>query len=165
MRKETVRGTLIAVAIVAALAGSDGIADAVAGDQGDTGTVTAAQMVQAASRGSGVFGSSEAGVPADFESSVFSTEGFGQLQHTPDGRIVGMVCSGAPEDTMELCKGRLQENGWTYIESGQGNRTSFLKQEGSYTWAYVDCTAVGDDTSVVVVLDRGDGNAASESSQ
>lgn len=61
MRKETVRGTLIAVAIVAALAGSDGIADAVAGDQGDTGTVTAAQMVQAASRGSGIFGSSEAG--------------------------------------------------------------------------------------------------------
>lgn len=165
MRKQTVKGTAIAVAIVAALAGSNGIADAVAGSQGNAGSVTAAEMVQAASRGSGMLGSSEAGVPADFESSVFSTEGFGQLQHTPDGRIVGMVCSGAPDDAMELCKKRLQENGWTYIESGQGNRASFLKEEGAYTWAYVDCTAVGDDTSVVVVLDRGGGNAANESSQ
>lgn len=165
MRKQTVRGTAIAVAIVAALAGSDGIANAVAGSGGGAGSVTAGQMVQAVSEGSGVFGLSETGMPAGFDDGVFSTEGFAQLQHTPDGKIAGMVRAGSPEDVMKLCRDRLEANGWTYIESGQGTRASFLKGDGAYTWAYVDCTAVGDDTSVVIVLDRGEEHEESGSSQ
>lgn len=165
MRKQVVKGVAIVVTVIAVLAGSDGIADAVSGGRAGAGSVTATQMVRAAGEGSGIIGTSEEGVPADFESLVFSTRGFKQLQHSPDGRIVGLVRGGSPETVMGQCSERMQANGWTYIESGQGTRASFLKGEGAYRWAYVDCTAVGGDTSVVIVLDRGGENEGSGASQ
>lgn len=165
MRRQTIKGAAIVAAVVAVIAGSDGIAVAVSGGRSAADSVTAAQMMKAVNEGSGIVGASEEGVPADFESLVFSTEGFGQLQHAPDGRIVGLVREGSPETVMGLCSERMQANGWTFIESGQSTRASFLKGEGAYRWAYVDCTAVGGDTSVVVVLDRGGENADSGVSQ
>jgi hypothetical protein len=119
-------------------------------------SVHAAQMVQAASNDGEVEGPFEHGVPAGFQEELFSVDGFEEQRCTVDGTVAGMSADASPSETSKRLKREMVERGWTAFDSGDVVRMTFVKDTGAFAWACIDCTAVGDRTSVVVVLQRRD---------
>lgn len=149
------RGLAITGVLVAVVAVSGPLERGASGAGTASATDGAMRMVQAVWEGDGTVGTGEPGLPQGFADEVLPTEGFSEVRHTPDGRIVGMTSSEDPVQTFERCAGLLQERGWLCIDSRQQGRASFLKGDGAWRWAYLDCTAAGDATAVVIVVEKG----------
>lgn len=159
--REVRAGTKLAIAVALIVAfvvvavGIDRLQKANGTPVSATEGVTAAQMVQTVTTGESALTIAEDGLPEGFESELFPAEGFTEMQHSTDGRVVGLTCSGSAKTAFQRCCEWLEIRGWTRIESGQAQRATFIKSDGTYTWCCVDCTAVGRSTSVVVILQKG----------
>lgn len=149
-----IRGVVIVIVLVALAVGIDRF-QKVQDIQMSGSSVTATEMVRSIASGEDAARCMAAsGVPDGFEEELFSIQGFQEVQQSSDGGVVGMVSAESPSETLDRCRSSMEGRGWTYMESGQGNRGTFVKGQGQYGWCCIDCTAVGDSTSVVVLLER-----------
>lgn len=67
-----------------------------------------------------------------------------------DGHIIGFLSHESPSTLFNHCTAKMRENGWMGISSLQENGGTFLKHAGAYRWAFIACTQIGEDTSIVV---------------
>lgn len=87
---------------------------------------------------------------SNFEAELFSLEGLSELRTTEDCGVVGFVCEGSGADAFRRLSERLQERGWTAVESGSDVAGSFVKGDGALRWAFASCSGMGERTCVVV---------------
>ena len=66
------------------------------------------------------------------------------------GDVVGFSLPAGAIESFNLIKNQLINNGWNYVESGSSSSASFYKDEGKYTWLFVNCINVGGETSIVL---------------
>ena len=66
------------------------------------------------------------------------------------GNVVGFSLHTGEIESFNLVKNQLINNGWNYVESGTLSSASFYKNEGKYTWLFVNCINVGGETSIVL---------------
>ena len=66
------------------------------------------------------------------------------------GSVVGFVVDGDVADVLEAVDSTLQSKGWTAVELGAVDGSTYVKTGGSYSWALVTGTQVGESVSVVV---------------
>ncbi len=67
-----------------------------------------------------------------------------------DGRVIGFLSHEDPATLFDRCAAKMRENGWMSVSSLQENGGTFLKHAGTYRWAFIACTRIGEDTSIVV---------------
>lgn len=79
-----------------------------------------------------------------------------------DGRTVGYSVEGSIDETMAEIKKHLEENGWSYVPSGQESVATFAKDTGTFCWLAVTCASVEAETSVVLVYEENPVNQATE---
>ncbi|MGI6590651.1 MAG: hypothetical protein ACOX1O_03395 [Eggerthellaceae bacterium] len=119
-------------------------------------SVSAAEMLQAAITGEGISLGRTDQLPDGFEQELFSAEGFSEVRVDDAGQIVGLMGTGTAEDVFDECRSQMERNGWTYVDSGQATRATFLKSSGSYRWSCLDCTQVGSQVAIVAVISQGE---------
>lgn len=88
--------------------------------------------------------------PRGFEDEVLRLDGREDVRVEERLGLVGFSCSGAAEETFSSLEQELQAKGWLGVESGNEEWRSFVKNSGTYRWAFVACVRVGAWTSVVV---------------
>lgn len=152
-RKAAFAACLIMAAIAVSV-GIDRAGDATGQAEVDE-TVTAAQMIEAVNDGGGSsVGSAVDGTPDGFEDEFFPIAEYREVRHSADGRVVGLTATGEPSAVFKRCQEQMEARGWTGIDSGQSGRATFLKGQGRYGWACLDCTETGEDTAVVIIVER-----------
>lgn len=151
-RKAAFAACLIMVSIAVAV-GIEWAGDATGQNEVDE-KVTAAQMIEAVNEDSSFVGYAIDGAPDGFEDELFPVAGYREVRHSADGRVVGLTAAGKPSAVFERCREQMEARGWTGIDSGQSGRATFLKEQGRYRWACLDCTEAGDDTAVVIIIER-----------
>lgn len=65
-------------------------------------------------------------------------------------KIVGFSLSSEPKECFDLLKNNLLSKGWSFVESGSSSSASFYKENGKYTWLFLNCVYVGGETSIVL---------------
>lgn len=98
----------------------------------------------------------DATLPDGFVEELFSVEGFEDVRVSEGGDVVGFLSHDAAGEAFDALKGRLEENGWTFVESGIANAASFAKPGGAYQACFLSCTEVAGTTAVVVQCPRAD---------
>lgn len=68
-------------------------------------------------------------------------------------KIVGFSLSDDAECSFARVKNVLVDKGWKNVESGSSTSSSFYKDEGNYSWLFLNCISVGGETSVVLTVD------------
>ena len=96
----------------------------------------------------------EGALPVGLVDELFGVEGFEDVRVSEGGDVVGFLSHDAADETFAALKGRLEENGWTFVESGIENAASFAKPGGAYQACFLSCTEVAGMTAVVVQCPR-----------
>lgn len=94
--------------------------------------------------------------PEGFAEELFSVEGFEEVRVSDGGDVVGFLLRDSAEEAFAALKGRLEANGWAFVESGIENAGSFAKSGGVYQSCFLSCTEVAGSTAVVVQCPHGD---------
>lgn len=92
-------------------------------------------------------------VPADFRSELLNRSD-AVCSEQGNALSVGFSATGSAEEVQSALAEELALRGWTEVGSGQAAVSTFVKSGGSYRWAAVTCTEVGDSVSVVVSARR-----------
>ena len=98
----------------------------------------------------------DATLPDGFVEELFGVEGLEGARVSDGGDVVGFLSHDGAEEAFAALKGRLEENGWTFVESGIANAASFAKPGGAYQACFLSCTEVAGATAVVVQCPRVD---------
>ncbi len=85
-----------------------------------------------------------------FSSEVFPLDGQRDVRSNSDGSVIGFTSSSPPKKAFDEVGRSMVERGWTAVPSGVEACGSFVKSEGALKWAYVSCSRVGSETSIVV---------------
>ena len=93
------------------------------------------------------------GLPEEFLRECFDPRGIGEVRTSIDGGVVGIVSDWEADDLYRMCSDSLCGNGWIRAQGSQGRHGSFLKEAGSYRWAFLDVTQVNDSGVAVIVLE------------
>lgn len=104
----------------------------------------------------------DATLPDSFAEELFGVEGLEDARVSDGGDVVAFLSRGSAEEAFAVLKRRLEENGWTFVESGITNAASFAKPGGAYQTCFLSCTEVAGITAVVVQcprVDAGQGTA------
>lgn len=72
------------------------------------------------------------------------------FRFSKDNKVIGFSVAGNYKDTFLTIKVLLEQNNWKFFESQRDNCASFYKSDGQYTWLFLNCVQMGEDTSVVV---------------
>lgn len=102
----------------------------------------------------GLAPAAEADVPPWFAEEVMDAEACVGAFANDDWSVVGIMQDGAPEPAFDKVVEGLEARGWTLHESGIENAATLTKEEGEARWMMLQCTAVGDSTSVVLQSSR-----------
>lgn len=70
-----------------------------------------------------------------------------------DEKIVGFNMSLPAEKSFSIIKNKLNEKNWKCIDSSNYNYANFIKDEGEYTWLFINCVDVGGGCSVIFTKD------------
>lgn len=97
---------------------------------------------------------------AAFESELFSLASYDEVRATKDGAIVGFTAKGDARTVFGAVASELRSAGWKVVPSGSGMAGSFVKDGGTFVWAFVSCSVADDATSVVVSTVRASGRSA-----
>lgn len=89
-------------------------------------------------------------VPPDFEEEVLPLFSYADVRVAAGGQVVGFLSDERPEVEFSLLSSTLQDRGWVSVSSGSELGGSFVKEGGTYIWAFVSCVGIGEGTSVVV---------------
>ena len=93
-------------------------------------------------------------VPAWFCEELFSTKDYADVKVSNEGALVGFTMEESPHVAFALLSAKLEQAGWSLIESGISGSGSFSKNKGECRWAWVSCTNVANSSSVVVQVAR-----------
>lgn len=88
--------------------------------------------------------------PPWFSEEVFPLAGISDLRANEDWSVVGFSLPGAPEEVLGWVRGQCEERGWTLVESGAVGSCTAVKEGGRVPWLLFSCTAVGEETCVVL---------------
>lgn len=91
-------------------------------------------------------------LPEGFEREVIPLTGFMEVRVSESKGVVGFYSDDRTDSVLRHCTTLLQERGWIEVKSGQAEFTSFLKNEGRYSWLYLSCFSISGGTSVVIQL-------------
>ncbi len=103
-----------------------------------------------------------AAVPPDFEEEVVSLSSYADVRVDVGGQVVGFLSDERPEVEFALLSSALEDRGWVSVSSGSGSGGSFVKENGTYIWAFISCVGVGEGTSVVVNCSTADEEKGSQ---
>ena len=67
-----------------------------------------------------------------------------------DENVIGFSLNTNSVNAFELVKSKLIDNGWNYVQSGNGSSASFYKDSGEHNWLFVNCVDVSGESSVVI---------------
>lgn len=85
-----------------------------------------------------------------FQEEVVSLGSRSSVRVGAEGSVVGFVEQGLATEAFSALASDLQERSWRTVDSGRSDCGSFVKEEGSFTWLFVNCVQVGEETSVVI---------------
>lgn len=88
-------------------------------------------------------------LPPYFEQEIGLLAGARDVRVSEDGCVVGYVMDESPPETFERLCMHMRGAGWTEVPLGNIMGATFIKEEGSCTWALASCVEVGCSTSVV----------------
>lgn len=91
----------------------------------------------------------EGSVSPEFEAEVLTSEDR-TFWVANDGSTVGFSFEGSAEQACAYVRERLEEKGWTAVESGSSAVMTFGKTSGTYRWIGMSTTEVSQGTSVVL---------------
>lgn len=91
-------------------------------------------------------------LPGKFEEEVLSLSSYFDVQVSQKGKVVGFYSQEQPLKVFKDCSLLLANNGWVKVESGQESAASFIKESGVYTWLYLSCVSISNETAVVIQL-------------
>lgn len=91
-------------------------------------------------------------LPDVFTQEAFGDDGFETVLAARDGSSVGILCRGTARALYDRLCGKLEENGWIHIESGQETVGTFVKEEGSLSWLLLSCSETGEWASAAVQM-------------
>jgi hypothetical protein len=94
--------------------------------------------------------------PGGFEDEIAATASE-EVWADGESQVVGWVLPGSAETVFDGLTRGLSERGWTQVESGSATMGSFVKEDGSYRWVFLQCLAGGEETFVLVSYEREDG--------
>ena len=91
----------------------------------------------------------------DFKNEVFNTSQLdsSNFKMNNDGKVVGFSLPYKASYSFQLIKKILEQNGWTYVSSGDDTSASFCKSSGNYQWLFANCVDVAKETCVVITVD------------
>lgn len=90
------------------------------------------------------------GLPASFVEELFYDPTFYCTQVSEGSSVIGFLSQDDPEAVFERCVDVLIKKGWSKVDSSQRNSATFMKNGGKFTWAFISCTSISQDTSIVV---------------
>lgn len=68
-------------------------------------------------------------------------------------KIVGFSINKSNEECFNVLKSNLIDNNWNYVESDNKFSASFYKNDGCYTWLFLNCIKVGVISSAIFTFD------------
>ena len=94
-------------------------------------------------------------VPDNFSNEVLDVPSIGgfDVKVSDNKKIVGFSMPYSSDVSFDIIKSKLQQNNWKYIENGNKNNTTFFKDEGNYTWLFLNCVDIGGTSSAVFTSD------------
>lgn len=75
------------------------------------------------------------------------------LKVEKDEKVIGFSLCTNSNDAFQIVKTKLIDNGWNYVQSGNGTSASFYKDSDTYNWIFVNCIDVSGVASVVITSD------------
>ena len=90
--------------------------------------------------------------PEWFAREAVSLDGARELHANADWSVVGFERDGPPGDVLASLTAEALSKGWKMAESGAAGTVTGTKEEGRCRWMAISCTAVGEETCVVVQL-------------
>ena len=105
-----------------------------------------------------VFGDDERAIgseelPFGFAEECFDPRDLGEVRSSYDGGVIGVVSNLEVADLAEICADRLKARGWLQVDGGSQSRSTFLKENGSLRWLFLDVTKVSDSSVAVMVAE------------
>ena len=91
-------------------------------------------------------------VPAWVSEEVLSLDGATEIRALDDWSLIGFTLPGEAEAVQAQVAAELEGRGWALVETGAGASLSGVKKGGRCSWLLLNCTAVGDETCIVVQL-------------
>jgi len=91
-------------------------------------------------------------LPHDFIAEVSSLDGARDIRVSEDGLTIGCTFSRSSQEIQSFLRAELEENGWTYVESGSSFAVTYVKETGTYSWALVVVGEIAGKTSVVIQM-------------
>ena len=88
-------------------------------------------------------------LPSYFEQEIGLPAGARDVRVNGDGSVVGYVMDESPPTAFKRLCSHMEDAGWTEVPLGSVLGATFVKEEGSCTWALASCVEVGCSTSVV----------------
>lgn len=88
-------------------------------------------------------------LPSYFEQEIGLLADARDVRVNEDGCVVGYVMDESPSTVLELLRTHMRNAGWAEIPLGDISGATFVKEDGSCTWALASCIEVGCSTSVV----------------
>ena len=105
---------------------------------------------EALDRLDGVADAGNGDVPAELSEEVGLLPGARDVRVDATGAVLGYVVPGESSAVERLLCDRMKSFGWSAVSLGGVEGATYLKSQGTFTWALVTCTQVDDTTSVVV---------------
>ena len=75
------------------------------------------------------------------------------LKVDKDEKVIGFSLGTNSNDAFQIVKSKLLDNGWNYVQSGNGTSASFYKDSETHNWLFVNCVDVSGVSSVVITRD------------
>lgn len=94
-------------------------------------------------------------LPKDFITEVIDVNSIGgyDVRVSNNEKIIGFSLNSSSEISFELIKSMLLDNNWKCLDNGNKNSTTFYKNEGTYTWLFLNCVDIGGISSAVFTSD------------
>lgn len=105
--------------------------------------------------GVGLVPVSGANAPTWLEDEVMPRAVMGEAVATPDWSTIGFAMRLPPDEALDELMGVFLGQGWRECESGVAGLATLTKERGTCTWMMVSCSAVADETSVVLQIRHG----------
>lgn len=93
-------------------------------------------------------------VPSNFYQELFSIADIGgtNIKTSQDKNVVGFNMPFKAQISFSIIKEKLVSNNWKFTENESNTISTFWKDEGDYTWLFLNCVDVGKSTSVIITL-------------
>lgn len=89
-------------------------------------------------------------LPPSFGEEIGMLPGARDIRMNEDGSVIGYVVDREGDETLSQLRKHMEQKGWTAVDLDEACGATFVKAEGSITWALATCTQVGSATSVVI---------------